>query len=162
MNITTNYRQNPFFTTVLHTISNSMSGYSGKLNADTFQLYTYIIQTVLVSILSCIVCVVCCMCRREDSDFTNGYDSIEYTLLPSSDMPIDTTPDDSTNEYASTVHQQSRRVYSPIQSSSVEPILEPQSLRTTHRVHRVHRTPRKPIPSRHTFAKSIEDLEYMV
>lgn len=157
MNITTNYRQNPFFTTVLTTLSTSMNEYSGS---GIIHLYTYFIQTFIVSVLTCIVCVVCCMCRREDSSHLDGYADVEYTeytLVPSSDtldmsdMPEQTQP--------------TTRVYSPIQSSSVEPILEPQSLRTTHRVHRVHRvhrTPRKPIPSRHTFAKSIEDLEYMV
>lgn len=97
------------------------------------------------------------MCRREDSSHIDGYADVEYTeytLVPSTDMPDMPDMPEQT--------QPTTRVYSPIQSNSVEPILEPQSLRTTHRVYRVHRTPRKPVPTRHTFAKSIEDLETMI
>lgn len=179
MNATTNYRQNPFFTTVLSTISKTMSEYSGQVNTSSIFFYTYLLETVLVSILSVLVCMVCCMCRREDSFTRHDYDSTEYTLIPSTDIPeipenetetTRTPPTSSTDEYGSTVYQQTR-VYSPIRSSSVEPILQPQSFQThhVHRIHRIHRTPRKPIPTRNptrnptkTFAKSIEELEYMV
>lgn len=160
-NITTNYRQNPFFTTVLSTFSTSIQEYS---KVHTVQVYMYLVQTFILSVLTCMVCVVCCMCRRENSDTTNLYNSTEYIRVPSS---ISDSIDSQNNEYGSTVYQPSR-VYSPIQSSSVEPepILEPQPRPQpepmTNRIRRIHRTPRKPIPSKHTFAKSIEDLEFMV
>ena len=120
------------------------------------------IETFILSVVSCMICIICCMCRREDST-----DMHEYTLIPSTDVDRDT----SSNSTITTT----TNIHSPVQTSSVEPIIQTQTGSHSHsrihhephiphtRIHgvrRVHRTPRKPIP-RH-FAKTIENLEYMV
>ena len=166
--MTTSRQTNPFFTMVINSFSTSMSKYP-KMN--TIQL-SYIIELFVFSVISCIIGVVCCMCRRENSTD----DIYDYTLIPSVDTDMDTHETNSIDsindekqeeqEKNQSIYQTS--VYSPVNSSSVEPIIQPiirpisqpRTTRRVLRVHRVHRTPRKPIPR--YFAKTIEELEYMV